>query len=279
MEWNNDWSGDRAGRPRQRRRCGVQHSIDPTLDRPVTDELVLAVRAKPFSHFEIELARVTKREIVSVGAGRHRRTRFPVIRRSTCRIPSYDARDRRSYDRPIAEVFNRPANAYGQDRYLLTNFTGEAAKSWALELNARATSERVTFLAGAALTWADGSAAAIGYLPTENDQNVLGNLMVDANRESYARGQLFQDRSHVVKMAGVYRFPRRLSIGAIARYQDGQPFARLVAVTQGLAQGPMLIRSYRNGGAAFTYTGTFDLRLATVMVARKRRHDAGLRRL
>ena len=235
-------------------------SIDPTLDRPVTDELVLAVRAKPFRHFEVELARVTKREssllaLVDTGVPFSRYSSFYVP------DPSYDAATAGPYDRPIAEVFNRPANTYGQDRYLLTNFTGEAAKSWALELNARATSERVTFLAGAALTWADGSAAAIGYLPTENDQNVLGNLMVDANRESYARGQLFQDRSHVVKMAGVYRFPSRLSLGAIARYQDGQPFARLVAVTQGLTQGPMLIRSYRNGGAAFTYTGTFDLRL------------------
>jgi hypothetical protein len=235
-------------------------SIDPSLDRPVTDELVLAVRAKPFAHFEIELARVTKRESSLLSLAD---TGVPFSRYSSFYVPdpSYVAASAGPYDRPIAEVFNRPADAYGQDRYLLTNFSGEAAKSWALELNARANSERVTFLAGAALTWAYGSAAAIGYLPTENDQNVLGNLMVDANRESYARGQLFQDRSHVVKMAGVYRFTPRLSVGAIARYQDGQPFARLIAVTQGLTQGPMLIRSYRNGGAAFTYTGTFDVRL------------------
>jgi len=259
------WNGTTVGPPIARVGPGsggdaAFSGIDPALDRPVTDELVLAVRAKPFSHFEVELARVTKREssllsLVDTGVPFSRYASFYVP------DPSYDAATAGPYDRPIAEVFNRPANAYGQDRYLLTNFTGEAAKSWALELNMRATSERVTFLANAALTWAYGSAAAIGYLPTENDQNVLGNLMVDANRESYARGQLFQDRSHVVKMAGVYRFPRRLSVGAIARYQDGQPFARLIAVTQGLTQGPMLIRSYRNGGAAFTYTGTFDIRL------------------
>ena len=242
--------------------------IDPSLDRPVTDELVLAIRARPFEGFEVELARVAKREtsllsLVDEGVPFSRYTSFFVS------DPSYVASTAGPFDRPIAEVFNRPANAYGQDRYLLTNFNGEAAKSWALELNVRASSERITFLAGGALTWADGQAAAIGYLPTENDQNVLGNLMVDANRERFARGQLFQDRSHVVKMAGVYRFANRITLGAIARYQDGQPFARLVAVPQGLAQGPTLVRAYRNGGAAFTYTGTLDVRLQKSWTAGK----------
>ena len=248
--------------------------IDPSLERPVTDELVLAIRARPFEHVEVELARVAKREtsllsLVDDGVPFSRYTSFFVA------DPSYVAATAGPFDRPIAEVFNRPANAYGQDRYLLTNFDGEAAKSWALELNVRASSERITFLAGGALTWADGQAAAIGYLPTENDQNVLGNLMVDANRDSFARGQLFQDRSHVVKMAGVYRFANRVTVGAIARYQDGQPFARLVAV-QGLTQGPTLVRAYRNGGAAFTYTGTLDVRLQKTWTAGKGEMTIGL---
>jgi hypothetical protein len=119
----------------------------------------------------------------------------------------------------------------------------------------------VTLLAGIPLTWANGSAAAIGYLPTENDQNVLGNLFVDANRATYARGQLFQDRSHAGKLAFIYRFGSGLTIGVLARYLDGQPFGRLVAVNDGLTQGPTLVRSYRNGGSAFTYQGTLDARV------------------
>ena len=144
---------------------------------------------------------------------------------------------------------------YGRDRYVLTNSASDPAESWALELNTRATTERVTLLAGIALTWANASAAAIGFLPTENDQNVLGNLFVDANRDTYARGQLFQDRSHVAKLAAIYRFAGGLTVGALARYLDGQPFGRLVAVNDGLTQGPTLVRAYRNGGSAFTYTG------------------------
>ena len=36
--------------------------IDPQLERPTTDELVLAIRARPRPGVELELARVTKRE-------------------------------------------------------------------------------------------------------------------------------------------------------------------------------------------------------------------------
>ena len=115
-------------------------------------------------------------------------------------------------------------------------------------------------MGGAALTWAVGPAAAVGFLPTENDQDVLGNLFVDPNAATSSRGQLFQDRSHVVKIAGSYRLPWRSRIGAIARYQDGQPFARIV-IAPDLVQGPTAVRAYTNGGSAFTYTGTLDIRV------------------
>jgi hypothetical protein len=122
---------------------------------------------------------------------------------------------------------------------------------------------RLTVLAGGTVTWAIGPAAAVGFLPTENDQDVLGNMFVDPNAATQARGQLFQDRSHTVKLAGIYRFPWRVHLGVIARYQDGQPFARLVIVPD-LNQGPTAVRSYANGGSAFTYTGTLDIRVRKV---------------
>jgi hypothetical protein len=90
---------------------------------------------------------------------------------------------------------------------------------------------------------------------------VVGNLFVDANRVTYARGQLFQDRSHAAKIGAIYRFAGGLTVGALARYLDGQPFARLVAVNDGLTQGPTLVRVFRNGGAAFCYQGTLDVRV------------------
>jgi outer membrane receptor protein involved in Fe transport len=148
----------------------------------------------------------------------------------------------------------------------LTNAAGDPARSWGIQAIVRASTDRLTLLIGGALTWAVGPAAAVGFLPTQNDQDVLGNLFVDPNAATAARGQLFQDRSHVVKVAGIYRFPGGVRLGAILRYQDGQPFARLV-IARDLTQGPTAVRSYANGGSAFTYTGTLDIRVQKVIMA------------
>ena len=167
------------------------------------------------------------------------------------------------FGRPQVTVYNRPPASYGRDRYLLTNQVGDPARSWGVEASVRASTDRFTILFGGTLTEAYGPAAAVGFLPTENDQDVLGNLFVDPNAATEARGQLFPDRSHTIKLAGIYQFPWQIRFGAIARYQDGQPFARLVVVPN-LIQGPTAVRSYANGGSAFTYTGTLDIRVQKV---------------
>ena len=91
-------------------------------------------------------------------------------------------------------------------------------------------------------------------------------MLVDANSATDVRGQLFQDRSHIGKVTGIYHFPARVTVGAILRYADGQPFARLVVVP-GLTQGPTAIRSYANGGTAFTHVGTLDVRVQKAFTA------------
>jgi hypothetical protein len=258
------WTGGSAGTPIARVGPGTGGdpsltSIDPALKRPITDELTLAVRTRPFRSFEVELARVTKREsprlsLEDPGVPFSSYTAFAVP------DPYYNPATAGKVDVPFTVALDRPAGMYGRDRYLLTN-AADDPESWALELNTRTTTERLTLLTGIALTWAKGPAAAIGFLPTENDQNVLGNLFVDANRVTYARGQLFQDRSHAAKIGAIYRFAGGLTVGALARYLDGQPFARLVAVNDGLTQGPTLVRVFRNGGQAFCYQGTLDVRV------------------
>jgi hypothetical protein len=172
-------------------------------------------------------------------------------------------------------VYDRPPGAYGRDRYLLTNRGDDFARFWALQLLIRVTTDRLGVMAGAGLTEVEGPAAAIGFLPTENDQDVLGNLFVDPNAATASRGQLFQDRSHVVKLAGTYRFGRGVRLGVLARYQDGQPFARLV-VAPNLTQGPTLARAYHNGGSAFTYIGTLDVRLQKTFAVGRSQVDAGI---
>ena len=237
--------------------------IDPKLRRPTTDELVLALQSRPTPGIQLELARVTKREQPLLGFVD---TGVTASEYSSFQVPDPSFLPGNLKGAPLVTVLNRPAGAYGRDRYLLTNQTGEAAKSWGLEATVRANTDHFMLLFGLGLTWAKGPAAAVGFLPTQNDQNVLGNMLVDANSATGVRGQLFQDRSHIGKIAGIYRFPARFTLGAILRYADGQPFARLVVVPD-LTQGPTAVRSYANGGTAFTYVGTLDVRVQKAFTA------------
>jgi hypothetical protein len=234
--------------------------IDLQLERPTTDELVLALVSHPRPGVDLEIARVTKRErplldFVDTGIAAAEYT--PVLVPDPSFIPGSPV------GAPQVTAYSRPPNSYGRDRYLLTNLAGDQADSWGLQAIIRVTTERLTFLSGLALTWARGPAAAPGFLPTENDQDVLGNLFVDRNADTAARGQLFQDRSHVGKIAVSYRLPADLRVGGVVRYQDGQPFSRLV-IAPDLTQGPTMIRSYANGGSAFTFTVTLDVRVQKV---------------
>src|SRR5207244_10020721 len=183
------------------------------LRRPTTDELILAVEARPIGWLHVQLARVTKHEEPLLGfvdTGVDASTYSPL------QVPDPSFVPENVFGRPQVTVFNRPAGAYGRDRYVLTNRTDDFARFWGLQLTVRVEAERFTVLAGASLTEAIGPAAAVGFLPTENDQDIVGSLFVDPNAATHARGQLFQDRSHVVKLAASYRFGRRITFGAIA---------------------------------------------------------------
>ena len=76
-----------------------------------------------------------------------------------------------------------------------------------------------------------------GNRPDENDQGVIGELYENPNASSYAKGATFFDRQYVLKWATSYHAPHDILVAAAARYQDGQPFSRLLVVPD-LAQGP-----------------------------------------
>jgi len=157
-------------------------------------------------------------------------------------------------------VYNRLPSSYAHDAYLLTNPGQKAATVYALKLTAERSVERLVLLFGATASAAEGSGGNRGYGPLENDQDVPGELFTNPNASTYAGGRLFSDRAFTIKWTTLYRFPRGFTAGAIARYQDGQPFSRLVIVP-GLNQGTEAVQSYPNGGSRFTFTGTLDLRI------------------
>ena len=227
------------------------------LERPVTDELVLALRARPRRGLELELARIVKRETSLLS---YIDTGVLASEYTGVQVPDPSFIPTSPVGAATVTALSRPAAAYGRDRYLLTNQTGDPATSWALQATVRASTGKLELLVGLGLTEANGPAAATGFLATENDQDLIGNMLVDPNSLIRARGQLFQDRSHIGKIAAAYKFPARTTVGAIFRYADGQPFTRLV-IAPALTQGATAVRSYANGGSAFTFVGTIDVRV------------------
>jgi len=162
----------------------------------------------------------------------------------------------------LLPVYNRLPSSFGADRYLLTNNPAGNDDAWfeGLVLNSEASVKRLTLLFNATASQTDGPAASRGFHAEENDLGGLGELFVDPNATPSTRGRLFYDRAFTMKLSAVYQFPRAITFGAVARYQDGQPFSR-VTVVPDLNQGTEFVRAYAAGDARFKFTGTLDLRL------------------
>ena len=163
-------------------------------------------------------------------------------------------------DDRLVPVYNRLVESFGHDRYLLTTGPQGEATFNGVELTAEMTRRRFLLLLGATAGRAVASAANRGFGPIENDQSLVGELTADPNAGTFARGRTFNDRAYTAKVTAVYRFQRATTLGVIARYQDGQPFARLL-VAPGLNQGTEAVRAFANGDSRFTFIGTFDARL------------------
>jgi len=65
---------------------------------------------------------------------------------------------------------------------------------------------------------------------------------------------------YTIKLGVTHQLPRDLMLGVVARYQDGQHFARLV-ILPGLNQGAEAVRAFRNGRTRFSFTSNLDVRL------------------
>src|SRR5262245_62686906 len=119
---------------------------------------------------------------------------------------------------------------------------------------------RLFFVAGVTAGRSEGLSASRGFSAIENDAAVLGEVYIDPNARGHAQGRLFTERGYTIKTATSYQFAHDMTFGLIARYQDGQHFARLVLLS-GLNQGIEAVRAFRNGRTRFTFSMTVDARL------------------
>jgi hypothetical protein len=160
----------------------------------------------------------------------------------------------------LLPVYNRQAASFGQDQYLLTNDSVKG-KEKGLELSADARiGRRIHLLVGATASTSHSPAAYRGFLAIENDPGLVGERGESPNATTFSKGRLFFERGYTIKLAGTYEGPHDFRAGLVARYQDGQHFARFVVATD-LNQGAEAIRAIYNGDSRFTYVLTVDARL------------------
>jgi hypothetical protein len=231
--------------------------IDGNLQRPYSDEFVAGLESRPGSSTRLTLTGIARREgnlLAVVNSG------LAASSYTTVDVPDEYIFLRNPEDDRLLTAYNRQPASFGADAYLLTNPELEAAEAYGLKLTVEHAAQRLFVLFGATAYLARGSAGNRGYGPRENDQDALGELLTNPNAATYPRGRLFSDRAFTIKWTTLYRMPYDITVGAIARYQDGQPFSRLVIVPD-LNQGPEAVQAYPSGGTRFTFTGTLDLRL------------------
>jgi hypothetical protein len=244
--------------------------IDEDLRRPYTDEFVVGVESGRRESMRLALTGIARREgnllaVVNTGV--------PASGYSTMTLDDEYIFLRNPEDDRTLTVYNRLPSTFGRDTYLLTNPELDAAHTLALKLTAEHTTDRLFILFGATAYLSEGSGANRGYGPRENDQDVPGELLTNPNAATYPDGRLFTDRGFTIKWTTRYRMPYDFTLGAIARYQDGQPFSRLVIVRD-LNQGAEAVQAYPNGGTRFTFTGTLDLRIQKAISVGAARLDA-----
>ena len=235
---------------------GVLTSVDPGIERPVTREFIVG--------FEITPPRFVRTRMTAIS---RRRSHQVALRNVGVPVSSYDvfhvADPGPSRSDPIDDqllpIYNRAPDTFGLDRYELSNSDQPATFHGVTVIFDRAT-PRVYLAASAAMGWTDAAAGNRGFGPGENDAGIIGELLTDPNATTHARGNVFADRQYDFRVATAYKLPHGMSFGVVARYQDGQPFSRMVVLPD-LNQGADAIRAFRSGKSRFTFTGTLDIRV------------------
>jgi hypothetical protein len=244
-------------------------TLDPGLQRPYASELIFGVESRPGSRSVLRLIASAQLEgqligLVNVGVPDSSYT--PVVLTDPG-IDHAGGRELIAYDRPPA--------TFGADRYVLTNPQRHHTTFVSVEASMQTTLNRLFLMAGGTAGRAEQTSPYRGFLASENDHGIVGEVFTNPNAEKNSRGRPFTERGYTVKIAGTWNFSDSFRVGALARYQDGQHFARLVIVP-GLSQGPEAIRAFVNGETRFTYTMTFDARLEKTFVLGGRRLAAVL---
>ena len=232
-------------------------SIDPALRAPQVDEVTVGAEHWLGTTLRLHAAATVRHERNLAGA-------VDLGAPATSYTTSFVLDQGADYFGSLVDrlaIYNRLPSSFGQDRYVLTNPAGDTARYEGFELTGEVRGTHVDSIVGAMAYLTRGGAASPGFTALENDQGVIGQRFIDPNAAPFEPGSSFFDRSYVLKWTTVYDDGHGFHAGVSARYQDGQPFTRLV-VAPDLNQGPEIIQAYRVGRTRFLFTVTIDAEIA-----------------
>lgn len=164
-------------------------------------------------------------------------------------------------DDQVLPIVEESLRSFSQSQFLLTNPAEHRALGEGAELGFETNAKHVHWgLVGAAFR-DSGRGGNRGLRVTENDFGVVGESFDRGNADTYGYGRLFFDRAYSLRMYLTANDVRGFTFGALGRYDDGQPFARLV-IQNDLPQGPDFVQAIPRGRARLHYTLSVDARLA-----------------
>lgn len=232
-------------------------AIDPAIERPTSRELIAGIEVAPPWFMRVRFTAISRRGSNQLGL---LNVGVPGSSYDIIRILDLDQNRANPVRDQLLPVYNRAEDTFGMDRYVLSNSGQQPTKFGGATLILDRSTPRVYLAASGVMGWSFASAGNRGFGPAENDGGIIGELSADPNAATNARGNVFADRQYLFRVATAYRLPYDVSFGVVARYQDGQPFSRMVVVP-GLNQGADAVRAFRGGNSRFTFTGTLDLRV------------------
>jgi hypothetical protein len=232
-------------------------SIDPNLKRPIMDELVLGLEARPHPSMFVRVSAMARRETNMVGVSD---VGVPESVYTKIGVPDPGVDTEHPEDDQILYFYNRPVSSFGADKYLLTNPDNDETDFVGADVMIQVRSGRTLFMLGGTAGRVEAVAANRGFGPFENDPGLLGEAFANPNALDHASGRDFTERGYTAKLSVSHEFQGDWTLGLAARYQDGQHFARLV-IMPGLNQGAEYVRAFRNGRTRFSMTSTLDARL------------------
>ena len=257
-----DFNGDGRATPAEllsgvARRGPGSVTVDPSLSLPTMRRVIVGFNTK-FHALYFRAAGWVRRDVDLIETALTPQG-SEILRTRSIPDPSGDILGA-SDDQILPLVEETPAS-FTSSRYLLTNPAGHVGRGEGAELAFETHAKHVHWGLLAAAFLDSGQGGNRGLRAAENDFGVVGESFDRANADTFGDGRLFFDRAYSLKMFLTANDVSGFRFGAIARYDDGQPFARLV-IRNDLPQGPDFVQAIPRGRARLHFTLSVDARLA-----------------